>query len=145
MPGSDWFGLTAEYPATTTPWVFSENSQRKPISVETQMVFSIRLETLFQLNNVVPFSLGNSNGFWLVRHGKHPSFRLHFLYLVYQCRWGQPRHFLHPPRFPGYACLSLVFYATHALFTPTSLAKPSLPKWWLVKENWRTGFYIEFK
>ena len=57
MHGSDWFGLTAEYPATTTPWVFSENSQRKPISVETQMVFWIRLETLFQLNNVVPFLL----------------------------------------------------------------------------------------
>ena len=121
--------------------------KKSKIRSKRKWIASIRLETLFQSNNVVPFSLDNFTGFWLVRHGKQPSFRLHFLYLVYQCRWGQPCHFLHPPRFPGYgngtgyACLSFVFYAKYALFTPTSLAKPSLPKWWLVKENWRTGFH----
>ena len=62
--------------------------KKSKIRSKRKWIASIRLETLFQSNNVVPFSLDNFTGFWLVRHGKQPSFRLHFLYLVYQCRWG---------------------------------------------------------
>lgn len=133
MHGSDGLGLTTEYPATLKQlhgflaktvkeslfpvFRFLQRPASRPV-----LTYGKRLYFRSQRQPEVFLACGeNSTGFWLVRHGKHPSFRLHFLYLVYQCRWGQPRDFLHPPRFPGYACLSLVFYAKYAQLTPTSL------------------------